>query len=226
MNTDSLFESLNRDSFMVYRTTSLRLDRDQALRSRILDCAMQRVAEGGFASLAMQALAEDVGVATGSLYRHFRSKGELAAEVFALASRREVAALATAFAAPGMPGERLAQGILQFAARAWHSRQLAFALIAEPVEPEVDEQRLFYREAYADLFSGLLEEGVRSGDFQVEQLRLVATCLVGAIAESLVGPLSPPARVAREAGGAVPGFAETSRNLITFCLRAVGAKGY
>lgn len=219
-------QDLNMDSFMVYRTTSLRLDRDQELRARILDHALRRVAEGGFASLTMQALAEDVGVATGSLYRHFRSKGELAAEVFAMASRREVAALASAFADPGRPSERLAQGILQFAARAWHSRQLAFALIAEPVEPEVDEQRLLYREAYADLFSGLLEEGVRSGDFQVEQLRLVATCLVGAIAESLVGPLSPPARTARKAGGAVLGFADASRNLITFCLRAVGAKGY
>jgi len=211
---------------MVYRTTNLRLDRDQALRSQILACALARVSDGGFASLTMQALAEDVGVATGSLYRHFRSKGELSAEVFAMASHREVDALASAFAAPGAPGERLAQGILQFAARAWHSRQLAFALIAEPVEPEVDEQRLFYREAYADLFSGLLEEGVRSGDFQVEQLRLVAACLVGAIAEALVGPLSPPARAAREAGGAVLGFADASRNLITFCLRAVGAKGY
>lgn len=211
---------------MVYRTTNLRLDRDQALRSRILECALARVSDGGFASLTMQALAEDVGVATGSLYRHFASKGELASEVFVMASRREVDALASVFATPAAPGERLAQGILQFAARAWHSRQLAFALIAEPVEPEVDEQRLFYREAYADLFSGLLEEGVSSGDFQVEQLRLVAACLVGAIAESLVGPLSPPARAAREAGGMAIGFADASRNLVTFCLRAVGAKGY
>ena len=68
---------------MAYRTTEARLDRDQALRARILDCALQRVAEGGFAALTMQALADDVGIATGSLYRHFRSKGELSAEVFA-----------------------------------------------------------------------------------------------------------------------------------------------
>lgn len=211
---------------MVYRTSSLRLDRDQELRARILDCALRRVIEAGFASLTMQALAEDVGVATGSLYRHFRSKGELASEVFALASRREVDALASAFAVPGAPAERLAQGILQFAARAWHSRQLAFALIAEPVEPEVDQQRLFYREAYARLFSDLLGEGVRSGDFQVEQLHLVAACLVGAIAEALVGPLSPPARAARAEGQAAISFTDTSRHLITFCLRAVGAKEY
>ena len=94
------------------------------------------------------------------------------------------------------------------------------------MEPEVDEQRLLYREAYAELFCGLLEEGVRSGDFRVEQIRLVAACLVGAIAESLVGPLSPATQAARASGRAAINAADTSRHLITFCLRAVGAKGY
>ena len=79
---------------MAYRITEARLDRDQTLRQRILDCALQRVAGGGFAALTMQALAEDVGIATGSLYRHFHNKGELAAEVFASASQGEVDALA------------------------------------------------------------------------------------------------------------------------------------
>jgi len=65
---------------MAYRTTALRIDRDQALRERIISAALARVAEGGFAALTMQALAEDVGIATGSLYRHFSSKGSLAAE--------------------------------------------------------------------------------------------------------------------------------------------------
>ena len=68
-------------------------------------------------------------------------------------------ALAAALRGPGSASERLRNGLEQFAARAWHSRRLAFALIAEPVDPEVDEQRLLYREAYAELFSDLLEEG-------------------------------------------------------------------
>lgn len=207
---------------MVYRTTALRQDRDQALRLHILACALARVSAGGFASLTMQALAEDAGIATGSLYRHFRSKGELASQVFADASHREVEALAAAFAVPGSAAQRLAGGIRQFAARAWHSRQLAFALIAEPVEPEVDEQRLLYREAYAELFTRLLDEGVEQGEFQLGLPRLAAACLVGAIAEALVGPLSPAGVEERTDNH----FAAISRNLITFSLRAVGAKEY
>lgn len=209
---------------MAYRTTALRIDRDQALRQRILACALARVAEGGFAALTMQALAEDVGIATGSLYRHFRGKGELAAEVFAAASQRELEALGAALRSPGSPAERLAAGLRQFATRAWHSRRLAFALIAEPVEPQVDEQRLLYREAYAELFVELLEQGVAAGAFRVQQVGLSAACLVGAIAESLVGPLSPPARAARAAGHPTLELAEVSQSLVTFCLRAVGAE--
>lgn len=209
---------------MAYRTTALRLDRDQALRQRILACALDRVAEAGFAALTMQGLAESVGIATGSLYRHFRSKGELAAEVFAAASQREVDALAVALRGPGSPAERLSAGLRQFATRAWHSRRLAFALIAEPVDPEVDEQRLLYREAYAELFTDLLEEGAAQGAFRVQHVSLIAACLVGAIAESLVGPLSPPARAAREAGRLSLDLDEVSQSLVTFCLRAVGVK--
>jgi AcrR family transcriptional regulator len=46
---------------MAYRTTVLRIDRDHALRERILASALARLAAGGFAALTMQALAEDEG---------------------------------------------------------------------------------------------------------------------------------------------------------------------
>ena len=108
--------------------------------------------------------------------------------------------LAQLLRGPGTATWRLAEGLRQFAARAWNSRRLAFALIAEPVDQEVDEQRLLYRESYAELFIELLEEGRASGEFDLLSTPLTAACLVGAIAEALVGPLSPPARAAREPG--------------------------
>ena len=198
---------------MVYRVTERRLQRDSALRERILQLGLRRVAEGGFAALTMQALADDAGIATGSLYRHFRGKGELAAEIFRRASQREVDALAVVLRGPGAPAWRLAEGLRRFAARAWSSQRLAFALIAEPVDPE----------AYAALFVELLEEGRRSGAFQLSLVPLAAACLVGAIAEALVGPLSPPARAARDSGQPEPSLEPVSTALVNFCLRAVGA---
>lgn len=208
---------------MAYRHSPARLQKDGELRERILRLALARVADGGFAALTMQSLADDAGIATGSLYRHFSGKGELAAEVFARASQREVDTLGALLQAPGSPAERLRRGLHQFAARAWGSRRLAFALIAEPVDPEVDEQRLIYREAYAALFVTLLEQGIAAGEFQPQPLQLTAACLVGAIAEALVGPLSPPARAARDAGQPSASLEDVSDALASFCLRAVGA---
>lgn len=208
---------------MAYRHSPARLQKDGELRERILELALARVADGGFAALTMQSLADDAEIATGSLYRHFRGKGELAAEVFARASQREVDALGAVLLETGSAAARLSRGLRQFATRAWGSRQLAFALIAEPVDPEVDEQRLIYREAYAALFVTLLEQGIATGEFQPQPVHLSAACLVGAIAEALIGPLSPPARAARDAGHSAASLEDVSAALVNFCLRAVGA---
>ncbi|MCY1365534.1 Bacterial regulatory protein, tetR family [compost metagenome] len=208
---------------MAYRHSPARLQKDGELRERILELALARVADGGFAALTMQSLADAAGIATGSLYRHFSGKGELAAEVFARASQREVDTLGALLKAPGSACERLSRGLHQFAGLAWGSRQLAFALIAEPVDPEVDEQRLIYREAYAALFVTLLEQGIAAGEFQPQPVQLTAACLVGAIAEALIGPLSPPARAARDAGQSSFSLEDVSDALASFCLRAVGA---
>ncbi|QRY81274.1 TetR family transcriptional regulator [Pseudomonas sp. PDNC002] len=208
---------------MAYRQTQARLQKDSALRERILALALGRVVDGGFAALTMQSLADAAGIATGSLYRHFSGKGELAAEVFARASQHEVDTLGALLKDPGNAAQRLDRGLRQFAARAWGSRQLAFALIAEPVDPEVDEQRLIYREAYAALFVTLLEQGIAAGEFHPQPVQLTAACLVGAIAEALIGPLSPPARAARDAGDSTISLEDVSDALVNFCLRAVGA---
>lgn len=209
---------------MAYRHSAARIDRDQEQRERILDCALLLVVEGGFAALTMNALAERVGIATGSLYRHFRGKGELAAEVFVRASQREVDAMAAALALPGSEPARLAGALHQFAARAWQSRRLAFALIAEPVDPEVDERRLQFREAYAADLGKIIEQGVHSGTFRTASVSISAACLVGAISEALVGPLSPQARAAREAGEPTQQLADVSAALVSFCLRALAAE--
>ena len=64
-------------------------------------------------------------------------------------------------------------------------------LIAEPVDPKVEEERLAYRRAYANLFEQAIRDGIAEGTIPEQNTRLAATCLVGAISEALVGPLSP-----------------------------------
>jgi AcrR family transcriptional regulator len=89
-------------------------------------------------------------------------------------------------------------------------------LIAEPVDPAVEAERLTFRRAYADLFERALREGVDSGELPPIDAQLTAAAIVGALAEALVGPLAR-----REAGADA-----LVAGLQTFVLRSVGAHAH
>jgi AcrR family transcriptional regulator len=166
---------------MPYRPTERTRAHAAAVRKRIVAAALDQLAEGGYASAAVARVAERAGVATGTVYRHFPSKGDLFAEVFRRASQREVDVLAAI--AAGSAAERLAAMVEAFVRRALAAPVRAYALIAEPVDPAVEAERLVFRRAYADLFAAALR------DFELD-VDLAATAIVGALAEALVGPLA------------------------------------
>ena len=177
---------------MAYRPTERTEARKAAARERIVEAAIAQLDEGGYASATVQAVAARAGVATGSVYRHFPSKSELFAEVFRRATQREIDVLAELAQDDARPVvERVAAGVEAFARRALAAPTRAYALIAEPVDAAVDAERLVYRRGYLGVFKGLLDEGVAGGELAPHDTELAAAALVGAIAEVLVGPLSP-----------------------------------
>src|SRR3954468_9861945 len=98
---------------MPYRPTERTRAHAAAVRERIVAAALDQLAEGGYGSAAGVRGAERAGVATGTVYRHFPSKGDLFAEVFRRASQREVdvlAAIAAGSAAARPPGPPSAWG--------------------------------------------------------------------------------------------------------------------
>lgn len=197
---------------MAYRETANVKARKAAQRDHLLRSAEQLVREGGFANLTMQTLAAEAGVGVGTLYRYFDNKAVLAAEVFRVATEREVAAVAAAIAHPGTFAQRLSHVLQVFVQRAQAAPRLAWSLIAEPVDTAVDAARLTYRQRYAALYQQLLSDGVSQGALPIQDTAISAAALVGAIAEALVGPLSDP----------LP-KANLAESLSQFCLRAVGA---
>ena len=84
----------------------------------------------------------------------------------------------------------MAAGVEAFARRALAGPVLAYALLAEPVDPAVEAERLRFRTGYRDAFARVLEDGVRDGELRPHDTRTVAAALVGALGEALVGPLS------------------------------------
>src|SRR5690625_2319401 len=176
---------------MAYRESSRSKARKQAVRSEILRSAASLVAEGGFRNAGMAQVAERAGVATGTIYRYFKSRGVLFSEVFRIATEREVRQVKAALAEEGTAQDRLESALRVFAARALRGRIMAWALLAEPVDPQVDAERLFYRRAYAGLFEQALRQGIAEDEFPGQDAKLSSAAVVGAMAEALVGPLSP-----------------------------------
>lgn len=203
---------------MVYRRTESATQRLADKRARILTAARKRVADGGWSAAQVDHVAAEAGVATGTVYRYWSSKAELCAEIVATVSAREVGIVKAIVEADGTPVEKLQSAIRTFAGRALRGRRLAYALIAEPVDPEVEAVRLDYRAQLALCLERILREGIMRGAFPRLDPAVAAACIVGAFMEALIGPLAP-------AKGTGP---RADRHLIeqitAFCLRAsVGA---
>ena len=184
-------------------------------RERLVTAARKLLEEGGYAAASVQAIAERTGVATGALYRHFPSKAQLFVEVFRDAAQRDLAAMHAAASSGGCV-ERLEAAVATFASRALRNRRLAWALVYEPVDPVVDAERLVYRREYCRHMAALLRAGIAAGEIPDQNAELSAAAVVGAIAESLVGPLSPIARP-------IAADKDIIATLVRFCRRSVGA---
>jgi len=184
-------------------------------RDRLIGAAAALLEEGGYAAASVQAIADRVGVSAGALYRHFPSKAELFVEVFREAAKKNLA-LVNEAAATGTCVERLEAAVAAHARGALSHRRLAWALLYEPVDPLVDAERLVYRRTYCRNMAGLLRQGIAAGEIPDQNVEFSAAALVGAVAEALVGPLSPVA-------GQIGSQEDLIAILVRFCRRSVGA---
>jgi AcrR family transcriptional regulator len=184
-------------------------------RIAILRAARALVADVGFRETQMTAVAEAAGVALGTLYRYFPSKAELMVEIVGLVSQREVDVAAGVAMGDGSAVERLAQAAWAFASRAVRGRKLGHALVAEPVEPEIEAARLQYRRKLARVFETIIEQGIRGDEMPVQDIQAAAACIVGSLFEGLVGPL------ASDTSSSVEDRYRQTISVVGFCLRGV-----
>ena len=112
--------------------SELRAEQAEETRGRILDAAL-RVMSSGIASLSVPAVAREAGVSVPTVYRHFRTKSELLAEMYPHAARRS--------GLDGVP-DPSAVGDVRGAVRAIFERldaldDVARAAFASPIADEV-----------------------------------------------------------------------------------------
>jgi AcrR family transcriptional regulator len=210
-----MFHFFAEEPEMAYRRTETVVARLAETRERIVDATLRLVALHGYGGTGIPAIAAEADLSTGAIYRYFPSKTELFDEVFRRASQREIDVCAEAARQPGTAAERICLVVDVFARRALKGRRLAWALLAEPVDALVEADRRRYRTPYRDIFSALIEDGMRSGELPEQDSVLAASAIVGALVEALLGPLAPQAHKTDQN--------KLIRDLAQFCRRAVGA---
>ena len=198
---------------MARRKASLTQEDKARTRAAIVAAAHDQVAEGGYASASVVIVADRAGVATGSVYRYFPSKEELFAEVFRRAASAELDLITAIATEAGRPArERLAAAVETFARRALAAPTLVYALMAEPVDPAVEKERLTSKRAYRTVFARLLREGVEAQELAPLDADVTAAALVGGMQEALVAP---------------PGTGHEAlvASLVQFSLNAIATEG-
>src|SRR6185503_3037051 len=182
----------------------------------IVAAAGDAAGAGGMAAIQIAPVAARAGIAAGTVYRYFPGKTDLVAALVTSVSEREIAAVRRAAnAAPG-PLSALAAAIATFAARALRQKRLAWAVIAEPVDAEVDAVRLDYRRALTREIEARIAAAISGGHLPEQDAAVAAPALVGALLEGLIGPLAPEP-------GDDPGKARDAVQTLTlFALRGLG----
>lgn len=197
---------------MVYRRTENVVRRLAARERTILNAAQSLAAERGMGAVQIAPVAQRADIAAGTVYRYFPSKNNLVAEVIAAAAEKELAAMrAAADAAPG-PLSALAACLSTFAARALSDRRLAWAVLAEPVDANIDLLRVEFRRAIATELGSRINTAIAGGHLPDQDSRVAAPAIVGALLEGLIGPLA-------STHGSIRDSVQT---LTLFALRAIG----
>jgi AcrR family transcriptional regulator len=189
--------------------------RGTATRARLLGAAAEVITEGGYGSASVAAIATRAGMATGALYRHFPSKADLFVELFRLAGEHELDAMHAAARTGETSLEKLEAVLTEYASRSLANRRLTWALVYEPVDPLIDVERLTYRRKYTEQMAALIRDAIAAEEIPEQDPHLVAAALVGAIAEALVGPVSPIASTHASESEIISG-------IVRFCRWAVG----
>src|SRR5215217_2899332 len=197
-----------------YRPTERTEARKAATRDAILTAAIDQLAAGGYASAQVNAVAARAGVATGTVYRHFESKSALFAEAFRVAARRELDEFGAVAEDDGRSSvERIGAAVEAWARRALAQPTRAYALLAEPVDPAVEAERLEFRRGYRDVLSRTMQQGIERGELSAVDTQTFSAALIGATAEALIGPLSTQPRPADDEA--------LIASLVSFCAGAL-----
>ncbi len=182
-------------------------------RRRIMKATRALIARGGYREVTVNAVAERAGLSSGAIYRYFPSKAELCVQALMDAVEHEVRILRRIVDTGEPATDRLRAAVRSFATRALEGPHLAYAFIAEPVDPEVNAGRIVCRARFGEVFKDVLRDGIEAGEFPDQNVDIAAACVVGAFTEALIRPTIDVDKTTDQQ--------QLVESIIEFCFRAV-----
>ena len=180
---------------MSYKRSSLMQERMEQNRQAILQSARELIAQGGIKDAQIQAIAERAGVSSGLVYRYFDNKSQVLIEVLSEAIQHEVKILNHIAESELSSKQKLNKAVTTFVKRAMNSPQLAYSLMFEPVDAELEHERFRSKQLIKQSMKEILAAGKINGELGFEDLNTAALCVVGAMTFVVIEPLNPSRNV-------------------------------
>jgi AcrR family transcriptional regulator len=157
----------------------------------IVEAALAEFLEKGYESSSMDSIARRAGLSKGGLYHHFRGKDEIL--LFANQKLSEPVAALMARAARAPSAAQALRSTIRLYLKYWRERprQLIFFFLSMTrVLASAEVWDLYERTAEQTIsfFQGILERGVRTGEFRPHDTRARAVALMSAL-DGVIGYL-------------------------------------
>ena len=185
-------------------------------RERIIATAVDLFYNNGLSNTSLEAVAEKMNVTKPFIYSHFKSKNDLLAEICARGIRASIDALNRVVASEGTPTDKL-QALARDFTLAVLENQAHIAIYnreEKDLSPHDRDAINEMRSEFDRKFCALLNEGVSSGAFVVDDVKLASLAIGGIVSWSYVW-FRPDGRLTK---------AETADRVADLVLTMVQAK--
>ncbi|MFF3332115.1 TetR family transcriptional regulator [Streptomyces sp. NPDC002888] len=165
---------------------------------RLLIAAVEAFAERGYHATTTRDIAGRAGMSPAALYIHYKTKEELLHRISRIGHEKAVEILRTAARGEGNATERLADAVSSFVR--WHAGGRTTARVVqyelESLGPDARSEILALRRQVDAEVRGIVEEGVRTGEFDVldihgTTLAVLSLCIDVARWFNVDGPRTP-----------------------------------
>ena len=152
-------------------------------RRRILEVSAHLFFEQGYEGTTLDEIANKLQVTKPYLYSYYRNKSEILFEVCQTGIRKSLAALDEALALEGTPTRRLKAAVEQVALIVIEKREYVAVYAREEKNLVAEKAReiLEMRRSFDQRIAALLREGVKKGEFHVEDFSVTATTIGGIV---------------------------------------------